>query len=178
MTLLKNYYEKTIKYDLINKFTYKQLKKVPKLKKINLNFGCNNFDCKSLASTMLAFELITNKQGKLTSLRQPNLLLKIKKGSPVGCSLTLYKTDSYNFCFKLIDEIFPNLKEFKGLVINKKQKISTFSFTIKELITFNELEAHFYLFSNLPKLNITLLTNTQTQKELLYLLKSLKFPLN
>jgi large subunit ribosomal protein L5 len=178
MALLKNYYKKIIKYDLINKFTYKQLKEIPKLKKVNLNFGCNNFDCKSLASTMLAFELITNKQGKLTNLRQPNLLLKIKKGAPVGCSLTLYKTDAYNFCFKLINEIFPNLKEFKGFVTNKKQKTTTFSFTIKELITFNELETHFYLFSNLPKLNITMLTDTQTQAELLYLLKSLKIPLN
>lgn len=176
--MIKNYYEKTVKYDLINKFFYKKIKEIPKLKKINLNFGCSNFDIKSLASTMLALEIITYKQGKLTKLMKSDVLLKIRKGYPVGCSLTLNKNNSYNFFLKLINEVFPKLKEFKGLLINKNQKVTSFSFTIKELVTFNKLETHFYLFSNLPKLNITIITNTKTHKELIYLLKTLKLPFN
>jgi hypothetical protein len=48
---------------------------------------------------------------------------------------------------------------------------------LKDLISFKELEKQFYLFSNLPPLNITFVTNTKTRKELLYLLNAFKLPL-
>ena len=83
----------------------------------------------------------------------------------------------YNFFLKLLTEIFPVLKDFKGIYLNKNNNVKNLSFTIKELITFKELEAHFYLFSNVPPLNITLITNTKTKKELMFLLNSFKVPL-
>ena len=83
----------------------------------------------------------------------------------------------YNFLLKLLVDVFPNLRDFKGFTIAKKLNTPSFSFTLKDLISFNELEKQFYLFSNLPPLNVTFVTNSQTKKELLYLLKSFKLPL-
>ena len=83
----------------------------------------------------------------------------------------------YQFYFKLLTEVFPILKDFKGIPLTKHIKKKSFSFTLKELIAFDELGKHFYLFNNLPPLNITLITNTKTQEELLYLLKAFKVPL-
>ena len=83
----------------------------------------------------------------------------------------------YHFFLKLLIEIFPVLKDFKGINVNKNNNIKSLSFTIKELITFKELETHFYLFNNVPPLNITLVTNTKNKKELIFLLNSFKIPL-
>jgi len=177
MNILEYYYEKIIKYDLINKFIYNNLKELPKLKKIILNFGCKSFEIKKLSASLLALELITSKPGQITISKRANILLKIRRGHPVGCILILKKKSMFNFFFKLLNEIFPNLKDFKTINITPKTKKNSISFTIKELIIFKDLETHFYLFNKLPQLNITLVTNTKTLKELLYLLNSFKLPL-
>ncbi len=176
MNILKLYYEKIIKYDLINKFLYNNVKELPRIKKIVLNFGCKNFELKNLAPSLLALELITNKKIRVTKAKKANILLKIRKGHPVGCSVLLRNNNVYKFLDKLLIEIIPNLKDFKGINSNKKNFDKTnISFTLKELITFKELEIYFYLFNKLPPLNITIVTNTKTRKELLYLINSLKF---
>lgn len=177
MNILENYYKKIIRYDLINKFLYTHLDEIPKLKKIILNFGCKNFEIKTIASALLSLELITTKQGSLTKSKRSNILLKIRKGYPVGCIVVLRKKKMYNFFLKLLSEVFPNLKDFKGISLSKKLGKTSFSFTLTDLINFKELEKQFYLFINLPPLNITLITNTKTKKELLYLLTSFKLPI-
>lgn len=88
MTLIDNYYKKIIQYDLINKFFYYDLNKIPKLEKIILNFGVQEgLVLKNVAASFLALELITNKQSIITKPKQTNMLLKVKKGTPVGCLL-------------------------------------------------------------------------------------------
>jgi len=177
MNILEYYYENIIKCDLVNKFPYTQLNELPKLKKIILNFGCKSFEIRNLASSLLALELITTRRGDLTTSRRANIFLKIRKGHPVGCTLVLEKTHMYKFFSKLLTEVFPTQKDFKGIIGSKELGKTSFSFTLKDLIAFEELGKHFYLFNNLPPLNITLITNTRTRKELFYLINSFKLPL-
>lgn len=177
MNILENYYKKVIRHDLINKFFYNRIEDVPQLKKIILNFGCKSVEIKNLAASLLSLELIAVQQGVLTKSKRANILLKIRKGNPVGCTVVLRKNKMYSFLFKLLIDVFPNLKDFKGITVAKKLSKTSFSFTLKDLISFKELEKQFYLFSNLPPLNITFVTNTKTRKEFLYLLNALKLPL-
>ena len=177
MNILENYYKKVIQYDLINKFAYTHLGEIPQLKKIVLNFGCKSFELKNIASALLSLELITSKRGSLTKAKRANILLKVRKGYPVGCIVILQKEKMYDFLLKLLTEVFPNLKEFKTLTISKKLEPTSFSFTLVDLISFKELEKQFYLFTSLPPLNITLTANSKTTQELLYLLKSFKLPI-
>jgi|SRR5210317_103792 len=177
MNILENYYQKVIRYDLINKFNYANLKDLPKLKKIILNFGCKSFELKTIASALLSLELITTKRGSLTTAKRSNILLKIRKGHPVGCVVVLKKTQMYDFFLKLLVEVFPKLKVFNGINTKKKVEKTSFSFTLKDLISFKELEKQFYLFINLPPLNITFITNSQSKRELFYLLESFKLPI-
>ena len=177
MTVLENYYKKVIRYDLINKFSYTHLEEIPQLKKIILNFGCKTFEIKRVSAALLSLGLITKKRGALTRSKRANILLKIRKGNPVGCVVVLRKKAMYTFLLKLVTEVFPNLKDFKGINISNKLSTTSFSFTLSDLINFKELEKQFYLFINLPPLNITFITNVKTKQELLYLLNSFKLPL-
>jgi large subunit ribosomal protein L5 len=178
MLLMNCYYKLVLKYDLLNKFTYKNIEEVPKLKKISLNFKYDNksFNMKSLALTMLALELIAKQKGKLTSLKNTKISIKIRKGYPVGCKVTLRKTIMTEFFFKLLINVFPKIKNFYGVRI-KKSQINTISFKLANSSSFDELERHHNLFKNLPLLDITFVTTTKNQKELLYLVISHKLPL-
>ena len=175
MHFLQNFYSKTLKYDLINKFIYKNTSKIPKIQKIILNFGSKTVDFKKLTSSLLVLEWITSQKGILTKTKKSNILLKIRKGNPVGCKVTLRKYNLYNFFARIIIEILPKIKSIKKLEITQKLKKNSFSYELHNIFTFSELENYYYFLSNLPKLDISLVTNTKNKKELLFLLKSFQF---
>lgn len=175
MNFLRAYNKKVIKYDLINKFSYNNIKNVPKLQKITLNFGCKNFNIQKFASTLLALEIISWKKGTLSVSKKPNVLLKIQKGQPAGCKVVLVKKEIDSFLTKLHLEILPKLRNFSGFKL--QTKTSTFSFQLlRNEVVLTEFESHYPLFSDLPNLDIHISTNSRNQKELLFLAKSMKFP--
>ena len=177
MHFLSYFYNKNLKFDLINKFNYTNLKKLPKLKKIVLNFSCKTTELKTLATHLLALELITNQKGILTISKQPNLLLKLRRGNPTGCKLTLKKAFIFSFLSKNLTEIFPKTKNFTGITISQKIEKTAISFVIKEALNFSELTEQYYLFNNLSSLNLSFIISVKTKNETLFLLKSLQFPL-
>lgn len=177
MHSLQYFYKKTLKFDLINKFYYTDLKKLPKLKKIILNFSCKTTELKYLATNLLALELITSQKGILTVSKRPNLLLKIRKGNPAGCKLTLKKTSVLHFISKSLNEVFSKIKNFNGISISQKAEKTVLSFTLKDTLNFSELTEHYYLFNNLPNLNFSFILSVETKKEMLFILKSFKLPI-
>jgi large subunit ribosomal protein L5 len=177
MHFLKYFHNKTLKFDLINKFYYTDLKKLPKLKKVVINSSCKTAELKTLATNLLALELITNQRGILTVSKRPNLLLKIRKGDPTGCKLTLKKPSMLNFFSKSLNEVFPKIKNFNGITISKKIEKGSCSFVIKDILHFTELSEHYSLFNGLSKFDLSFVTTVKTQKEMLFFLKSLQLPI-
>ena len=177
MHFLKHFTNQTLSYDLINKFCYNNTKKLPELKKIILNFGGKTTEIKYLSASILALELIANQKATLTKAKRPNIRLKIRSGNPTGCKVTLRRESMLNFFFKTLVDVFPRIKSFKGIQISKKTKEGIFSYEIDDTFNFLELEAHYYLFNDLSKLHVTVVTNCKTRQELLFFLKSIQFPL-
>ena len=177
MHTLNHFYAKTLKFDLLNKFYYTNLKKLPKLKKIILNFNCKTTDLKTLSTHLLALELVTHQKGVLTVSKHPNLFLKIRKGNPIGCKVILKKTSVLKFLSKSLNEIFPKTKNFDAVIVDRKKKDTNFSFAIKDNLNFPELSENYYLFNDLSDLNLSIVTTAKTKKETTFLLKSLQIPL-
>ena len=160
----------------MNKFRLKKSNQIPRIKRITLNFGCKNFSVQKFATTMLALELIASKKAKITIAKKPNILLKIQKGQPSGCKVILQNKEIYAFLTRLHLEILPKFKNFAGF--NIKTQTSSFFFNIpSNKIMLKEFEDHYPLFTNLPSLNIHVSTNTSQPKELLFLMKAMKFPI-
>lgn len=175
MNFLQTYNKKIIKYDLINKFPYNSTKNIPELKRATLNFGCKNFDIQKFATTLLTLEIVTSKKGTLSVAKKPNVLMKIQKGQPAGCKVVLRKKEIETFLARLHLDILPKLKNFLGF--EPQTKASTFSFRLSNAeITLPEFENQYPLFSSLPDLNINITTSSRNQKELLFLMKVMKFP--
>jgi large subunit ribosomal protein L5 len=172
MHYLDFYYKTVIKYDLINKFNYKNIKELPKIKKIILNFKTKNFKTKTFAATLFALELITLKKCQFITSKKPNIILKIQKGQPVGGKVILKKKKMYHFLSSLILEIFPKLPNS----IKFKPNNSNISIQLKQdNITFYNLKEHYNLSDLITYINITIITNSKTQTELFFLLRSFQF---
>lgn len=175
MHFLQSFYSKTLKYDLINKFVYKNTYEIVKIQKIILNFGSKTSDLKQLTSSLFVIEWITNQKGILTKTKKSNISLKIRKGSPVGCKITLRNYNLHNFFARIILEILPRIKPLKKFKVTQKLEKRTFSYELSNIFTFPELKNYYYFLSNLPKLDISIITNAKNRKELLFLLKSFQF---
>lgn len=181
MHFLDYYYKKIIRYDLLNKFPKNNsLQNIPIFQKIVLNFACTNSEIKKLSSTSILLELLTSNKVKITKSKKPNIFLKIRKGSPTGCKVILKDKLMYIFIYKLLSDILPKAKNFKKITVKKKKMKTSISFFIDEiLLVLSELEEHFNLLdgSSIPTLNITMVTNSKSQEEFMFLLESMKLPI-
>ena len=175
MDLFQTYYKRIIRQDLTNKFIFSNNKKIPKLKEITLNFSCKNMTIQKFATTMLALEIISLKKGTITITKKPNVVLKIQKGQPAGCKVKLKNRQLFSFLTKLHIEIIPKLKNFQGFKIEKQMFNFFFKIPGNEIIL-KEFENQYPLFSNLPILDVNILTTTKNPKELIFLAKAIKLP--
>jgi len=95
------YYSKNfVKYDLLNKFNYKAITHIPKFNKIVLSYEFKKPNLKLLLSAIIALELITTQKcGGIIQAKFSNITIKVRKGNPIGCKITLRKKSMYLFFF-------------------------------------------------------------------------------
>lgn len=176
MKSLDYFYNYVIRYDLINKYSYDSFKSIPRIEKIVLNVGLKNSDLTRTLNSALALEIVTNKSSFLTKSKKPNLFLKLRKGSPSGCSIVLKKKNLYFFLDKFLVEMVPLIDKLKIKKWDVKSN-KNFSITIDYLSCFKELRPISYLFFVNYPLNIVFITNTKSNKELVDLLQLYNFPI-
>ena len=60
MRIFKLYYKNIIGYDLFHKFIFKEIKQVPKLKKVVLTFCLKKYEIKHLLISLAALKIISD----------------------------------------------------------------------------------------------------------------------
>lgn len=176
MNFIKYFYNKNIKYDLLNKFYYINTKKLPKIKKIVITLSCKTTKMSNLAFSSLALELITSQKSQFIISKKANLLFKIRKGSPVGCKVILKKNKMFEFLENTCCNIIPQLKLLNKMSLKGRINKNYFKYNISNLFIFNELEKNYYLFNEINNLNVTIVTDSTKIKETSFLFYS--FQLN
>lgn len=168
MTFLNKYTENVVKYDLINKFQYKRVNQLPMIKCAILTFNFKKFDMKLLISALSALELITLNKGVLIKSKISNVSLKIRKGQPIGCKITLRNNKMNQFLFKILNKVMTNR------IFKKTNSINLFSIKLKNILVFKELEKNYRFFKNLSHLNLNIKTTNCTPNEFGFLITSFK----
>ena len=69
--------KKIIKHDLLNKFHYNNIKDLPELKQVTLNFGCKSFNAQKFATTLLALEILASKKGSITTAKKVGMINQV-----------------------------------------------------------------------------------------------------
>ena len=125
---LEEFYIRTIKRYLINKYKYTYISELPLLKKIILNFGSNTTQLKQISSSVLALRIICGQKAKITRAKKANIILKIRKGNPSGCILTLQKSIMFCYLEKNIFSIFYKSNLLNTIESNKWQLLEVVSY--------------------------------------------------
>lgn len=169
MNFFNEYNDNVVKYDLINKFNYKITKQIPKLESVTLTFKAKRYDLHTLLSCLSALNLISLQNPALNFSKISNISLKIRKGQPIGCKVTLRKKNLNKFLTVLLNKY--QVKTTTNTTYNNERFLSH---NVTNVLIFSSLEKNYQYFKNLSNLNINITTNNCCTRELAFLLMSSK----
>ena len=171
---LKNKYKTEIVENL--KKNYKSVMQVPKLVKISLNQGVGNAvnDKKLIEAAQQEMTLITGQKAVLTKSRKDISNFKLRKGMPVGVMVTLRGDRMYEFLDRLVTSALPRVRDFQGISNKGFDGRGNYTLGIKEQIAFPEISIDKVL--KVTGMDITFVTNTDSDEEALILLTELGLP--
>lgn len=162
---LKTRYREVIAPALQKKFGYKNVMKIPRLKKIvvNMGVGAASRDIKELDAAEKELAIITGQKPRTTRARIAVSTFKIREGMPIGCFVTLRGARMYEFLDRLINVALPRIRDFRGLPGRAFDGRGNHSIGIKEHLIFVELD--YNQISKNRGMNITTVTTAKTDAE-------------
>lgn len=175
MSTLYYYYKNIVRQDLLTKYNYTNYAEVPRLKKISLSFQVSQSSLRLLLPLMSALTLASFQKPFFIRSKQVNLVLRLKKGFPVGCKVTVRGLKMYDFLERILFLIFHQSKG-SMLPFFRLGKKTAF-LNIENPFFFKEIEKEYENFRELPKLHLTMDVNAEKKKEIVSLLSALKFPI-
>lgn len=169
-------YQKEIAPEMMKKFSYNNLMEVPKVKKVVLNcgMGIGAQDIKFLEAAVKEFGTITGQKAVITKAKKAISNFKIRRGSAVGCKVTLRRAVMYEFLDRLLNVAIPRVKDFRGLPPNSFDNSNNYSFGLTEQIIFPEIDYDKVLKAH--GMDIIINTNARTKEEAYELLRLMGVP--
>ncbi|MBA2350543.1 MAG: 50S ribosomal protein L5 [Burkholderiales bacterium] len=176
MSRLQNYYRENVVKELTERFGYKSVMEVPRLKKITLNMGVGEAvaDKKILDNAVGDMQKIAGQKPVITKSKKSIAGFKIRTGYPIGCMVTLRHSQMYEFLDRLISVAIPRIRDFRGISGKSFDGRGNFNMGVKEQIIFPEIE--YDKIDALRGMNISITTSAKNDEEARALLASFKFP--
>lgn len=176
MARLQQYYKDTVVKQMIEQFGYKSVMEVPQIKKITLNMGVGEAvaDKKVMEHAVGDMSKIAGQKPVVTMSRKSIAGFKIRDNYPVGCMVTLRRTQMYEFLDRLVSIAIPRVRDFRGISGKAFDGRGNYNMGIKEQIIFPEIE--YDKIDALRGMNISITTTAKTDEEARALLAAFKFP--
>jgi large subunit ribosomal protein L5 len=173
---LKAAYKKEIISSLKEKFQYKSIMQVPKLMKICINQGVGAAvsDKKLIDNAIEEITLVTGQRAVATKSKKDISNFKLRKAVPVGVRVTLRDNQMYEFLDRLISVALPRIRDFKGINDKGFDGRGNYTLGVTEQIIFPEIDID--KINKITGMDITFVTNAETDKEALELLKEFGLP--
>jgi large subunit ribosomal protein L5 len=174
---LRERYRNEVVPALMKRFAHTNPMAVPKLVKISVNIGLGeasqNIKLLDVAAQELA--LIAGQKPVVTRAKKSIANFKIRKGMPIGCSVTLRGDRMYEFLDRLCNVVLPRVRDFKGLALSSFDGRGNFTLGLRDQLVFPEID--YTRVDKIKGMNITLTTNAVSDTEASELLRGLGVPL-
>jgi large subunit ribosomal protein L5 len=173
---LAQYYREKVVPDLTQKFGYKTIMQVPRLRKITLNMGVGETtaDKKVLDNALADLQKIAGQKPVVTKARRSIANFKVRAGFPVGCMVTLRGARMYEFLDRLVNIAMPRIRDFRGVSNRAFDGRGNYNLGFKEQIIFPEID--YDKIDTLRGMNIAITTTAKTDNEARALLAAFRFP--
>ena len=176
MTRLNEIYTKSIRPELLQQNSYKNILEVPKLQKIVINMGLGEAvqDSKKVASAVADLTKITGQKPIITKASKSVAGFKLRDGMPIGCKVTLRRDRMYEFLDRLITIALPRVRDFRGLNPSSFDGCGNYAMGLKEQIVFPEID--YDQIDTIRGMDIIFVTSAKTDDEARELLRKFDFP--
>lgn len=174
MSRLKTLYKDAVKKKLQDKFGYKNVNQIPKLKSIVLSMGLAEAikDKNIIQDCERDLALISGQRPVQTKAKKSISNFKLREGQVIGLKVTLRKKMMYDFMDRFCNITSPRVLDFRGF--NTKTNKGCYSVGLKDHQVFTELNLDDV--KREQGLNITFVTSCETSEECVELLSGLGFP--
>lgn len=176
MTRLEQVYSEKVAPALQKEFGYKSSMQIPKFTFISLNIGLGEASQNSKLIDVAVAELtaIAGQKAVITRAKKSIAAFKLRENQPVGCRVTLRHDRMWDFYDKLVNFALPRVRDFRGVPDRGFDGRGNFTLGIKEHTIFPEINVD--RVERVTGMNITMVTNAQTDKEGKVLLDLLGMP--
>jgi len=170
------HYREKVVPELMQKFCYKTVMQVPRLRKLTVNMGVGETtsDKKVLDNAVADMTKIAGQKPVVTKARKSIANFKVRAGFPVGCMVTLRGARMYEFFDRLVNIAMPRIRDFRGVSNRAFDGRGNYSLGFKEQIIFPEID--YDKIDVLRGMNIAITTTAKTDDEAKALLSAFRFP--
>ncbi|MFQ5902108.1 MAG: 50S ribosomal protein L5 [Candidatus Binatia bacterium] len=176
MVRLKKKYREEVIPTMMKEFDYKNPLQVPRLEKITLNIGLGKAiqNIKALDAAVAEVKAITGQKPVITRAKKDIANFKLRKGTPIGCMVTLRRERMYEFLDRLIHVALPRVRDFRGVSGRSFDRRGNYSLGLREQIIFPEIQVD--KVEEARGLTVSIATTARTDQEGKALLKYLGMP--
>ena len=173
---LKEDYSNKIVKELKDKLGLTNIMQVPTLEKIVISRGVGAAvsDKKLIDYAVEELTLISGQKAIATLSKKDVASFKLRKGTPIGAKVTLRGDRMYEFLDRLITIALPRVRDFQGIKADGFDGRGNYNLGIKEQIIFPEINID--KVNKISGMDITFVTNTNSDKEAKALLTELGLP--
>ncbi len=180
---LQKHYNGKVVPEMNKLFGYKNNLAAPKIVKVVVNCGAGRlhsstpgFEEKLQPLMVNDISKITGQKPKLTKAKKSISGFKLREGMTVGFAATLRGPRMYDFLSRLINIVFPRVRDFRGIPEKNFDKFGNLNIGIKEHVVFPEVSVE--NIKNIFGLQITVVvSNIKSRKESIELFKLMGFPI-
>lgn len=176
MSVLKDYYQKSVAPALMKKFGYENVMQIPKLDKVVINVAAGEAkdNAKIIDAVKSDLAAITGQQPVVCRAKKSVANFKVREGMPIGVKVTLRGERMYEFVYKLFNVSFPRVRDFRGINPNSFDGRGNYSTGVREQLIFPEIE--YDKIDKVRGMDINFITTAQTDEEAKELLSMLGAP--
>jgi large subunit ribosomal protein L5 len=173
---LKEEYSNKIVKELKDKLDLTNIMQVPSLEKIIISRGVGAAvsDKKLIDHAVEELTLISGQKAIATLSKKDVASFKLRKGTPIGAKVTLRGDRMYEFLDRLITIALPRVRDFQGIKADGFDGRGNYNLGLKEQIIFPEINID--KVNKISGMDITFVTNTNSNKEAKALLTDLGLP--
>lgn len=173
---LQQDFREKIAHDLARDLGKENPLAVPRLEKIVVNIGIGEGAANQEALKKAAEELavICGQQPRISRAKKGEASFGIRRGDPIGLTVTLRGTRMYHFFEKLVKVVLPQLRDFQGVSLKSFDGQGNYSLGLPEQIVFPEVDDA--RVEKVRGLEATLVTSAKTDEEARKLLEALGMP--
>ena len=176
MSRLKDKYQKDVVPALRKEFGYANVMAVPKIQKVVVNMGLGEATSNVKIVDTGADELarITGQKAVTRRSKKSIAAFKVRKGQPVGTSVTLRGDRMWEFLDRLMAIALPRVRDFKGVSPRGFDGRGNYTLGLRDQLLFPEID--YMKVDKARGMNVSVVTTAKTDEEARKLLQFIGMP--